>query len=371
MARIERRELADGTLRYKVIVRRKGAPLKARTFRTQAAAAKWATKIEAAILDGRQLPSRDAERRTVADLVLAYTNREPIGETGLLGGNAAFLDLSPREQAQRIRQLDWWAERIGDTKLAAVTPGTVRTHLEGLTTAAATRNRYLAALRAAFSYAEGREWATTNPCRKRAGADRLARREPPGRVRFLSNAAFDPDAQQPDERTRLLDACKADPEPRLYPLVLLALSTGARQGELLRLRWCDVNVTEGTATLEHTKNRERRSLPLAGAALAVMRELSKVRRIDTDLIFADRRGAATFPKGAWSRALVAAKIKGYVFHDNRHSFASYMAMSGASLAELAELLGHKTLAMVKRYAHLSRGHKHALVAKMNERALGS
>ena len=67
---------------------------------------------------------------------------------------------------------------------------------------------------------------------------------------------------------------------------------------------------------------------------------------------------------------VEAKIENFRFHDLRHSAASYLAMNGASLAEIAEVLGHKTLQMVKRYAHLSEAHTAKVVAKMNESIFG-
>jgi integrase len=69
--------------------------------------------------------------------------------------------------------------------------------------------------------------------------------------------------------------------------------------------------------------------------------------------------------------LSRAKISDFRFHDLRHSAASYLAMNGASLAEIAEVLGHKTLQMVKRYAHLSEAHTSSVVAKMNERIFGN
>ncbi len=146
-----------------------------------------------------------------------------------------------------------------------------------------------------------------------------------------------------------------------------ALSTGARRGELLALRWPDVDWQRQVAVLHDTKNRERRALPITGHAFELLQELARVRRIDSDLIFAGPTGKATYPRAAWERALRAAQIDDFRFHDLRHSAASYLAMSGATLAEIAEVLGHKTLAMVKRYSHLTEAHTAGVVARMNER----
>lgn len=184
--------------------------------------------------------------------------------------------------------------------------------------------------------------------------------EPRGRVRCLDD----------DERGRLVEACRQSEDRPLYPLVILALSTGARRGELLGFRWRDVDLARGVAVLHQTKNRERRALPLAGLAVEVLRELSRVRRVDTDLIFANGQGRVVLPRKSWGRALRAAEIEDFRFHDLRHCAASYLAMSGATLAEIAEVLGHKTLAKVKRYSHLTDQHTSRVVARMNDRLFG-
>jgi integrase len=215
----------------------------------------------------------------------------------------------------------------------------------------ATVVRYMAALSHAFTIAV-REWGwlDDSPMRKVSKP-----KEPRGRIRFLSD----------DERQRLLDACKASRNPYLHTVVVLALATGARKGELLSLRWPDVDLKRGTLTFHQTKNGERRAVPLTGQALALMQQHAKVRRLTTQLVFPNATG--TRPLGirnAFAAAVQRAGIADFHFHDLRHSAASYLAMSGASLMEIAEILGHKTLAMVKRYAHLSEAHTAGVVARM-------
>lgn len=113
-----------------------------------------------------------------------------------------------------------------------------------------------------------------------------------------------------------------------------------------------------------------------GHALEVLKELSKVRRIDSNLLFPSKETAPQKPQKPmilrrdWEAALKVAEIQDFKFHDLRHSAASYLAMNGASLAEIAEVLGHKTLAMVKRYAHLSEGHTARVVESMNQKIFG-
>src|SRR5262249_8250247 len=145
----------------------------------------------------------------------------------------------------------------------------------------------------------------------------------------------------------------------------------ARKMELLNLTWRDVDLQRGVITLHNTKNRERRVLPLAGPALALMHQHAKIRRIDTPFVFPRRDGRKSLDiRSAWETALKRADIGDFRFHDLRHSCASYLAMNGASLAEIAEILGHKTLSMVKRYAHLSEAHTAGVVARMNAAIFG-
>jgi integrase len=147
---------------------------------------------------------------------------------------------------------------------------------------------------------------------------------------------------------------------------VLALSTGARKGELLSLHWKDIDFKRGTLTFQTTKNGERRSVPLTGHALDIMKDHSKIRRIDTTYVFPSVRGNQGMSiRDAWEYCLKRAYIPNFHFHDLRHTFASYIAMNGASLLEIAELLGHKTLAMVKRYAHLTEAHTRSVVERMN------
>src|SRR5262249_41670047 len=121
-------------------------------------------------------------------------------------------------------------------------------------------------------------------------------------------------------------------------------------------------------TLHMTKNGERRVLPLTGHAWDLVQQHAKVRRIDSPFVFPSRNGEKAFDiRRALESALKEAPIREFCFHDLRHTFASYLAMNGASLMEIAELLGHKTLAMVKRYAHLSEAHTAGVVARMNEK----
>lgn len=340
----------DG-LRYRVQVRLKGSRPVGAYFKRKTDAKKWATQTEAAIREDRYFQESEAKKHTLAELVDRYLR-----------------DVNPRKprsMKDREHHLLWWRAQLGHLRLSDVTPAVLveqrdalhsGTTVRGRQRGAGTTNRYLASLSHAFTVAVREwEWCHENPCRKVGRVQ-----EPQGRVRFLSS----------EEQDRLLEACKASSHRLLYPLVLLALSTGARRGELLGLRWDAIDFERRVIRLEHTKNGDRRALPLVGPALEVLRELSRVRRIDTTLVFPSRGGAdPAAVENAWKHAVEKAGLEDFRFHDLRHTAASYLAMSGATPAEIAEVLGHRTLAMVRRYAHLSADHVAGVVARMNERFL--
>jgi integrase len=120
-----------------------------------------------------------------------------------------------------------------------------------------------------------------------------------------------------------------------------------------------------------TKNGERRALPVGSHAAELLKARAKVRRITSDLVFPGR--PPTRPaqlRHAWESALRDAAISDFRWHDLRHSAASYLAMTGASLQDIAAILGHKTLAMVKRYSHLSEPHLAGVVNRMNAKIFG-
>jgi integrase len=359
MASIQCRTASDGKKSYLVRVRLKGYPLQTATFERLTDAKRWAASTESAIREGRHFKTSEAKRHTLADAIKRY-----------------YRDVLPRKSSgtasEYRRHLDWWSDEIGAYALADVTPavivecrdklaaGTYRHHRAKTEQqrGPATVNRYLAALSHALTIAE-REWGwiEDNPCRK---VSKL--KEPRGRVRYLSD----------DERRRLLEACKVL-DADLYDAVVLALSTGTRRMEALSIRWRDVDLKNGFVTLDETKNGERRTVALAGPALELLKQRSKVRRLDTDYVFPspidpkspDEPRKPITLRQSWPKALEAAGITDFRFHDLRHSTASYLAMNGASLAEIAEVLGHKTLAMVKRYAHISPQHIRGVVERMN------
>ena len=187
-------------------------------------------------------------------------------------------------------------------------------------------------------------------------------KEPSGRVRFLDN----------EERLALLSTCKSSRNSDLYTVVVLALSTGARKMEVWGLRWGDIDLTRGIMTLMDTKNQDPRSIPLRGHALELVKEKSKVRRLDTNRLFPSKKNPLnSFDfRAPFVRALKEAGIEDFRWHDLRHSCASYLAMEGVPIRTIAEILGHRTLQMVQRYTHLSPEHLAEAVGNMNKKIFG-
>ena len=125
--------------------------------------------------------------------------------------------------------------------------------------------------------------------------------------------------------------------------------------------------------IQETKNGERRAVPLVGMALQLIDNL-KINRggsIDGFIFHSPKVSAKRCSiRTAWELAIKRAEIENFRFHDLRHSTASYLAMNGASLLEIADILGHKTLQMVKRYSHLSEDHKADVLERMNKKVFG-
>jgi len=346
MATIVRRPGKNGQISYRAQVRRKGAPPLSATFTKLTDAKKWIQITEAAILEGRHFKTIEAKRHTLADLIERYLVE-------------VMPQKRPRTSYTQTLYLIWWKAQLGYALLSDITPACLVAYRDRLAPghAPATVNRYLQTLSAVFTVAvQELSWMDENPlCKVRKA------KEPRGRIRFLSD----------DERARLLDACQRSRNKYLYTIVILALSTGARKGELLSLHWSDIDLKRGILIFRETKNGETRAVLVSGYVLAILAQYAKIWRRDISLVFPNSTGEKPLDiRDAWEYAVERAGISNFRFHDLRHSAASYLAMGGASLAEIAEVLGHKTLQMTKRYTHLTESHTRGVVERMNQTIFG-
>jgi len=206
----------------------------------------------------------------------------------------------------------------------------------------ATLNRELACLKHMFTKAIEWEKVDYNPVKR----VKLLR-EDNARLRYLTC----------DEVQRLYENC-AD---HLKPIVLAALYTGMRQGEILKLKWEDVDLEQKIIFVKNTKNNEVREIPLNNLLTSTLKNI----KFRSPYVFCDKDGR---PYGSvrksFENALKKAAIQDFCFHDLRHTFASHLVMSGVDLMTVKELLGHKTIKMTLRYAHLSPSHKRRAIESL-------
>lgn len=354
MATIQKRTAQYGKTAFRALVRLKGYPVTSATFERLTDARDWAQKTEAAMKERRYFKDSEAKKHTVSEMIARYL------------ANTAQTNAKRHREVKPM--LTWWKDEIGFCVLADLSKPLLSEKIEKLAAhkrklkngkekprSAARVNRFITAISHVFSVAVNEwGWLENHPMKKIKML-----KEPRGRVRFLDDL----------ERERLLAACKDSDNTCLYTIVVLALSTGARLNEIMKLRWQDIDFERNAIILHETKNGERRLIPLAGHALDTLRLHAKVRNMISDLVFPAPKNIKKpyYIRTSWLSALKSADIKNFRFHDLRHSAASYLAMNGASANEIAEVLGHKSLQMVKRYAHLSESHTHAVVASMNEK----
>ncbi len=245
--------------------------------------------------------------------------------------------LSPVERRNRRHRLDSQLfPRFGTVRLSKLRQEAIESwYAERLQAVAVnTANLELALLKHLLNRAVAWGYLKANPARPVA-----KRKAPPGRVRYLSE----------EERASLLSAC----DGRLSPVVLAALHTGARRGELLTLRWKGVDFKARILTFWQTKNGEARTVPMSETLAARLRGLP--RPLDPEArVFSEWTPDAL--SVAFGRLVRCLGLRDLRFHDLRHDFASALTMAGTSQRAVMALLGHKDPRMTLRYQHLSPEH---------------
>jgi integrase len=355
-----------GRITYRVQMRVVGRRSQSATFLDRAQAKQWAADADAGIRRDRYAAHAPAHHTPFKQVVERYRTE-------------VLPDFDESAQRGRELHLVWWVRRFGDLKLSAVTQDEIEKARDALavegsargsrrirrgkeksypsrhTRSPATVNRYLSTLSHLFTVAL-RDWRLVerHPV-KSVRKDS----EPRARVRFLTDR----------ERRQLLLACKKSKWPSLHFLVLLAISTGARRGELINLKWNDINLSSARPEIyvRKTKNGDPRLLPVVGSTLELARALKRRRAHGSPYVFVaanEQNKPYYFFDAHWYRALKEAGLEDFRFHDLRHTCASYLANGGASILEVADVLGHRTLRMTLRYMHLTSSHKRTCLTKM-------
>jgi integrase len=251
-------------------------------------------------------------------------------------------------KSERVRVLTWVRE-FGKRPLGQIT----RAELQDWqarklqTCKPATVNRIMCRLRHMFNRAVEWELLDESPM------DRLKFiRENNARLRYLSI----------EECKRLLEACLS---PHMRAIVTIAMHTGMRMGEILSLKWPDVDPATGLLTIRDSKNGESRHIAMDSTVRDVLDRFP--RALNSDYIFANANGGRfTWIQKGFRNARARAGLGDLHFHDLRHTFASQWMMNGGDLYALKEILGHKSVAMTQRYAHLSPAYKRAMVDRMEQ-----
>lgn len=333
MATVQKRRNGDGSTSFLAWVRVGKFKPATRAFQTRKEALAWADALERELRKRRDEGdpvSRDVTRLTVADLAkqfLADPNTK---------GLRTYDDLE--------RLVLWWVNHYGSERILRFNVLTLRAGRAKLEPgrAPATVNRYLAAMRSCWNWGRSAGLVPQD----RLWPDRLSLTEPRERTRHLSD----------EELQRLLAEARAV-GPTMYAAVVVSLATGVRQGELLRLRWNDVDLENKRIRVLLTKNGESRAVHLPPVAVEALQALTKGAVVGQHVI-SDEAGQAytkSLLESRWKKLRSAAKLTDFRWHDLRHSCASILAQEGASLVQIGSVLGHKSSSVTRRYAHLVEG----------------
>ncbi|PMO60358.1 integrase [Vibrio breoganii] len=261
-----------------------------------------------------------------------------------------YLSQDKGKDPSKHQRLNHWSKVFDARPVGKVSQSQVKAELRKLSAklSPATVNRYQAALSALYKYISEEFDTEYNPTK-----NITQNKEDNGRTRFLSEA----------ELNALLEATELSNWDRLHLLVMMAITTGARRTELLTLTWGDIDLRKRTAYLGATKNGQQRILTLTGDVITL---LMRFRQKD-GFLFPQPNNDRYYFKNFdcyWKEALTLAGITNFRFHDLRHTCASILAMRGATLLEIADVLGHKSITMTQRYSHLCIDHKAALTDRI-------
>jgi integrase len=298
--------------------------------------------------DWRTTTAREEAQRLKASI--RATGADPIGDLQDQRGAPTFRDmirryveehmptkraLSQRDERSMIGK--WLTKGLRSVKVSDITTDDIDALHRKITKAGGPyrANRVVALLSKMFSLSIRWRWRSDNPC---AG---LRRNPEVKRAKYLTA----------DELNRLTTALAAFPDQASANVIRMLTLTGARRGEVLSMRWADVDLNTGIWTKPGatTKQATEHRVPLSAPARQLLAALPR----DGELVFPGRGGARRSDiKKPWAAVCKAAKISGVRVHDLRHTYASVLASSGVNLLTIGALLGHTQPATTFRYAHL-------------------
>lgn len=313
-------------------IRREGHPPLCKSFNSRADARAWATVIESEIERGIFIDRSEAEKNTLGDLFQRYLTEISIHKKG--------------HDVERYRLISLQRDPISKFKVAGLSGKLMAEWRDRRlkTVSGSTTNRDLNLISHVINVAK-KEWGMhiENPIA-------MIRRPPENKARKRRLAVGEEEKllAELELSTRSSNGCFEEGgsrNPWMHPLVILALETAMRRGELLSLRWSDVFLSDRYVRLHDTKNGDSRDVPLSIRAHNVLANLP---RHISGRVFPITGDAV---KKVFTRAVVRAELGDLHFHDLRHEATSRIAEKLDNVLELSAVTGHKTLSMLKRYYH--------------------
>lgn len=325
MATFNKHEGKKGST-WRVQIRRRGYPVVTRSFNKYADAKAWATETEGMMDKRSYVPLGDAEKTTLYDALARYLTDVTPTKKGA------------KQETARIDQLQRMT--LSSFTLTALRSSDIASWRDSLNKEgkAPTTIRNLATIISQVYETARAEWgmeALRNPVK---GVKMPAHR--PGRERRLE--------KEKDEEARLLQACEEGASQWLRPIVIMALETGMRLGEILSMQRKHVDHLAGVAHLPETKNGTKRDVPLSSRALAALASVKDLASID-GRVFPITIDSIEYH---FRKAREAADLENLRFHDLRHEATSRLFERGLDIMEVGHITGHKTLDMLRRYTHL-------------------
>jgi integrase len=353
MAYIEKRILKNGKVSYRARIRKDGVPEESKSFPTRREADLWSKRIEAGIIEDRYFGRDESKKRTFAQLVDRYIEKE--------------LPKNPKAYKKQKMMLTWWKAQLGKYFLCHVTAPMIadlRDKLLSQTTyrhklrTPSTTNRWLACLSRMCAVAiKEYQWLKINPVK-----DIQRPKENKAKDRYLEK----------DEINKLLESCSRSRSPHLYAVVAFLLATGARKSEALAIKIGDLDFNRSTVTFRATKNGSDRTLHLSQNVLDILRNEKEKRAVFSEYFFPSMDGKKpACIRGAFERAVANCGLQGVTLHTLRHTMASHLGMSGFSVLEIGRCLGHKSMACTVRYSHMSTASTARPLNALNEEILGN
>jgi len=321
MATIIRR----GPYQWQVKIRKKGHKAISKTFDYRTDAEQWARNIEREMDRGIYFSRKEAENTTLCEALERYAR-----------------EITPRKKGakaemQRIRV--WLRHSIAECSLATIRGKDMAAYrdqrlVEGK--AVNTIRNELKIISHLYTIAK-KEW----------GMESLI--NPVSNIRLPRGARVRNRRLQDNEEERLLEAARKSRSHVIESIIILALETAARRGEIISMEWKHINIKNRTWHIPDTKNGTSRTVPLSTTAVSILKRLRK-KSIQIDgRVSSVKIDSIT---QAFRRCCKVAKIEDLRFHDLRHEATSRFFELGLNMMEVASITGHKDLKMLRRYTHL-------------------